>query len=46
MEPARFDEMRRGCWDIKARVADMDLAGIWASLNFPSLIGGFSGTEF
>ncbi|EUA65614.1 amidohydrolase 2 domain protein [Mycobacterium xenopi 4042] len=46
MEPARFDEMRRGCWDIKARIADMDLAGIWASLNFPSLIAGFSGTVF
>ena len=46
MEAARFDEMRRGCWDIKARVADMDLAGIWASLNFPSLIAGFSGTVF
>ena len=46
MEPARFDEMRRGCWDIDARIADMDLAGIWASLNFPSLIAGFSGTVF
>jgi hypothetical protein len=38
--------MRRGCWDIDARIADMDLAGIWASLNFPSLIAGFSGTVF
>ena len=28
------------------RIADMDLAGIWASLNFPSLIAGFSGTVF
>ena len=37
MEPARFDEMRKGCWDIHARIADMDLAGIWASLCFPSL---------
>src|SRR5260221_10265924 len=46
MEPARFDEMRRGCWDIDARIADMDIAGIWASLNFPSLIAGFSGTVF
>jgi predicted TIM-barrel fold metal-dependent hydrolase len=46
MEAARFDEMRRGCWDIKARIADMDLAGIWASLNFPSLIAGFAGTVF
>ncbi|MCC7075931.1 MAG: amidohydrolase [Acidimicrobiia bacterium] len=46
MEPARFDEMRRGCWDIKARVADMDVAGIWASVCFPSLLPGFAGTIF
>jgi hypothetical protein len=46
MEPARFDEMRKGCWDIDARIHDMDLAGIWASLNFPSLIAGFAGTVF
>lgn len=46
MEPTRFDEMRRGCWDIEARVADMDVAGIWASLCFPSLLPGFSGTIF
>jgi predicted TIM-barrel fold metal-dependent hydrolase len=46
MEPARFDEMRRGCWDIEARVADMDEGGIWASLCFPSLIAGFCGAVF
>jgi predicted TIM-barrel fold metal-dependent hydrolase len=46
MEPVRFDEMRRGCWDPDARVADMDLAGIWASLNFPSQITGFCGTVY
>jgi predicted TIM-barrel fold metal-dependent hydrolase len=46
MEAARFDEMRRGCWDIDARISDMDLAGIWASVNFPSLIAGFAGTVF
>jgi predicted TIM-barrel fold metal-dependent hydrolase len=42
-EPARFDEMRRGAWDIDARVADMDLNGIYASLNFPSFLPGFAG---
>ena len=41
MEPADFDEMRRGCWDIDARIEDMDLAGIGASVCFPSLIAGF-----
>jgi predicted TIM-barrel fold metal-dependent hydrolase len=43
MEPARFDEMRRGAWDIDQRVADMDLNGIYASLNFPSFLPGFAG---
>src|SRR5438309_8135378 len=46
MEPARFDEMRRGCYDVEARVADMDLDGVFASLCFPSLIAGFAGTIF
>ena len=46
MEPANFDEMRRGCWDIDARIADMDLAGIAASVCFPSLIAGFAGSVF
>ncbi len=46
MEPVRFDQMRRGCWDPAARVADMDLAGIWASVNFPSQITGFCGTVY
>jgi predicted TIM-barrel fold metal-dependent hydrolase len=46
MEPARFDEMRRGCWDIHARIRDMDIGGIEASLNFPSLLAGFAGTVF
>ena len=40
MEPARFDEMRNGCYDIEARVADMDLDGVYASVCFPSLIAG------
>lgn len=42
-EPARFDEMRRGAWDIHARVADMDLNGVYASVNFPSFLPGFAG---
>lgn len=45
-EPTRFDEMRRGCWDIHARVRDMDINGVWASVNFPSMITGFCGTVF
>jgi len=42
-EPVRFDEMRRGAWDIEARIADMDLNGVYASLNFPSFLPGFAG---
>ena len=42
-EPVRFDQMRRGAWDIDARIADMDLNGIYASLNFPSFLPGFAG---
>jgi predicted TIM-barrel fold metal-dependent hydrolase len=46
MDPSRFDEMRPGCYDIHARIADMDLNGIWASLCFPSLVAGFCGAVF
>ena len=42
-DPTRFDEMRRGTWDIAARIHDMDLNGIYASLNFPSFLPGFAG---
>ena len=43
VEPFRFDQMRPGCYDIDARVADMDLNGVYAALNFPSMITGFAG---
>jgi predicted TIM-barrel fold metal-dependent hydrolase len=46
LEPTRFEDMRRGCWDIDSRIADMDINGVWASLNFPSQITGFSGSVF
>ncbi len=46
LEPTRFEDMRRGCWQIDARIADMDLNGVWASLNFPSMITGFAGRVF
>jgi predicted TIM-barrel fold metal-dependent hydrolase len=45
-EPTRFEEMRRGAWDIDARVADMDLNGVYASLNFPSSLAGFAGQRY
>ncbi len=46
LEPQRFEEMRRGCWDIHKRVQDMDLNGVYASLNFPSKLAGFGGARF
>ena len=46
MEPARFEDMRPGCFDIDARIVDMDLNGVWASLCFPSLVAGFCGAVF
>jgi predicted TIM-barrel fold metal-dependent hydrolase len=46
MEPARFEQMRRGCWDIHERIRDMDIGGIWASVCFPSLFAGFAGSVF
>jgi len=45
-EPVRFDEIIKGSWDIHARVLDMDLAGIAASVCFPSQIAGFGGVVF
>lgn len=42
-EPTRFQDMRRGAWDIHERIRDMDLSGIYASLCFPSFLPGFAG---
>jgi len=45
-EPARFDDMRKGCFDIHARVRNMDIVGVWASICFPSQITGFCGRVY
>jgi predicted TIM-barrel fold metal-dependent hydrolase len=39
MEPTSFAELRKGCYDVRARIDDMNAAGILSSLNFPSFIG-------
>ena len=39
MEPTSFEQLRPGCYDVHARVADMNINGIAASLNFPSFSG-------
>jgi predicted TIM-barrel fold metal-dependent hydrolase len=45
IEPISFDDMIPGCWDVQARVKDMDADGIQAQLNFPSF-PGFAGRTF
>ena len=44
-EPVSFDQMRKGAWDIHARVEDMNANGILSSLNFPSVVT-FDGSLF
>ena len=39
--PIRYDEMRPGSYDPAARVRDMDIDGVYASLVFPSMVWGF-----
>jgi predicted TIM-barrel fold metal-dependent hydrolase len=38
-EPTNLDQLRKGCWDVDARVGDMDVNGVASSLNFPSVAG-------
>lgn len=40
----RLQDYRESVYDTDARVKDMDLAGVWASLCFPSITWGFAGT--
>ena len=40
----RLQDYRSSVYDTDARVQDMDLAGVWASLCFPSITWGFAGT--
>lgn len=46
MDSSRLEHMRRGCWDVHSRVKDMDLAGLYASVCFPSMVAGFGGARF
>jgi predicted TIM-barrel fold metal-dependent hydrolase len=43
VDPRRFDEIRPGTWIPNERLRDMDIDGVWASLNFPSMCAGFAG---
>ncbi len=46
MDPVRYEDMIPGCYDPKARIADMDLDGVQAALCFPSFPGFAGGTFF
>ena len=45
MEPTALNQLRAGCYDVHARIDDMNASGILGSLNFPS-VPGFAGELF
>ncbi|MCD4524253.1 amidohydrolase family protein [Nocardioides sp. cx-173] len=46
MEPMTYEEMRPGAYDMKARLLDMDVDGIEASVCFPNAFVRFCGQTF
>ncbi|MCU1372890.1 MAG: hypothetical protein JWO68_176 [Actinomycetia bacterium] len=46
LKPTIFEEMRPGCYEREARLADMDLDGVEASLCFPNVWVRFCGQRF
>jgi predicted TIM-barrel fold metal-dependent hydrolase len=44
--PITYDEMRRGCYEVGARLADMDADGVDVSLCFPNIFVRFCGQRF
>lgn len=45
MDPVSYETMRPGCFEIGARLRDMDEDGVWAQLCFPTF-PGFAGSTF
>jgi len=45
MEPTALSQLRRGCWNVDARVEDMNANGVLGSLCFPT-VPGFVGELF
>jgi predicted TIM-barrel fold metal-dependent hydrolase len=46
LDPVRFDEMLPGCYEVEARLADMDLDGVHVQMCFPTFPGFAGGTFF
>jgi predicted TIM-barrel fold metal-dependent hydrolase len=44
-DPAAYTQMRKGAWDVDARIEDMNVNGLLGSLNFPT-ITMFDGSLF
>jgi predicted TIM-barrel fold metal-dependent hydrolase len=44
--PVTFDDLQKGCYDPVARLADMDAAGIEASVCYPNMFVRFCGQQF
>ncbi|MEE8166703.1 MAG: amidohydrolase, partial [Myxococcota bacterium] len=45
MEPTSLDQMRKGCYDLDARIGDMNVNGVLGSMCFAS-VPGFVGELF
>jgi predicted TIM-barrel fold metal-dependent hydrolase len=45
-EAMTFDEMRPGCYEVSARLSDMDADGVEASVCFPNALVRFCGQRF
>jgi predicted TIM-barrel fold metal-dependent hydrolase len=45
MEPTSYEQLRKGTYDVNARVEDMNANGLLASLNFGTFVG-FDGSFF
>ena len=44
--PMTYEEIRQGCYEPRARLADMDVAGVEASICFPNFFPRFAGQIF
>jgi predicted TIM-barrel fold metal-dependent hydrolase len=44
--PITYEELRPAVYKVADRVRDMDISGVYASLNFPSAPFGFAGQRF
>ena len=45
-DPGSFSEIRPGCYDVHERVRDMNVNGVLASMNFPTMAGFNARTFF